>query len=470
MIDTAKSNKIDLLSKEMNLNHEILMFKDVDINTSKINMRMMLRGEKIIKKYKFINFNLNELNKNIKEKKIMDFPYKSKLVFNYNLTNDKNTVSLFIKDAKLNREFKKTKSIFETNEDDDENCEEESEDSQHEKKDSDKDIKQIQKNTEKIIENKNIDKNEKTANIEKNLTFRQRLSIFEKQGNIPKNNTMNKPQIKNENLNKQNNEKKKDFQLKLQQYENQNMLIINGIKRNQTIKLNNNQYNELHNIKKSVNNTKKNDPMKIDNINEIENVKINKENENKIDKDINGKKELKNSYINNNSSDINKNNITRTNQRTKTHITTDNSNKLKSKILKDQNENINSNKTNENEISDKITENKYEQVLTGKKIDISKEKNIDSFCNSFFVCSFPYKNGKILENSKNYRSICNHPMCGKLVSMEPEILFKYPPNDIKDLDLNNLSSSICFPTGIKICYNQERRNIIIWLYIIFIGN
>ena len=251
----------------MNLNHEILMFKDVDINTSKINMRMMLRGEKIIKKYKFINFNLNELNKNIKEKKIMDFPYKSKLVFNYNLTNDKNTVSLFIKDAKLNREFKRTKSIFETNEDDDENCEEESEDSQHEKKDSDKDIKQIQKNTEKIIENKNIDKNEKTANIEKNLTFRQRLSIFEKQGNIPKNNTMNKPQIKNENLNKQNNEKKKDFQLKLQQYENQNMLIINGIKRNQTIKLNNNQYNELHNIKKSVNNTKKNDPMKIDNIN-----------------------------------------------------------------------------------------------------------------------------------------------------------------------------------------------------------
>ena len=203
----------------MNLNHEILMFKDVDINTSKINMRMMLRGEKIIKKYKFINFNLNEL------------------VFNYNLTNDKNTVSLFIKDAKLNREFKRTKSIFETNEDDDENCEEESEDSQHEKKDSDKDIKQIQKNTEKIIENKNIDKNEKTANIEKNLTFRQRLSIFEKQGNIPKNNTMNKPQIKNENLNKQNNEKKKDFQLKLQQYENQNMLIINGIKRNQTIKL-----------------------------------------------------------------------------------------------------------------------------------------------------------------------------------------------------------------------------------------
>jgi hypothetical protein len=129
----------------MNLNHEIIIFQDIDINFSKINMRMMLRGEKTIKKYKSINLNLNELNKNIKERKIMNFPYKSKLIFNYNLTNEKNTVSSFIKDAKYNRENKKTKSIFESNEDDDDNCEEESEDSQQEKKESDKEIKQIQK-------------------------------------------------------------------------------------------------------------------------------------------------------------------------------------------------------------------------------------------------------------------------------------------------------------------------------------
>ena len=64
-----------------------------------------------------------------------------------------------------------------------------------------------------------------------------------------------------------------------------------------------------------------------------------------------------------------------------------------------------------------------------------------------------------MDNSKNYRSICNHPMCGKLISMEPEIIYKYPPNDISDLELNNLSASICFPTGIKICYNQERRSL-----------
>ena len=72
----TKTNKIDLLSKEMNLNHEIITFKDVDISSSKIYIRMMLRGEKIIKKYKKINLDLNELCKNIKEKKNMNFPYK----------------------------------------------------------------------------------------------------------------------------------------------------------------------------------------------------------------------------------------------------------------------------------------------------------------------------------------------------------------------------------------------------------
>ena len=42
--------------------------------------------------------------------------------------------------------------------------------------------------------------------------------------------------------------------------------------------------------------------------------------------------------------------------------------------------------------------------------------------------------------------------------MEPEIIFKYPLKDSQDLELNNVCSSICFPSGIKVCYNQERRS------------
>ena len=433
----------------MNLNHEIIIFQDIDINTSKINMRMMLRGEKTIKKYKSINFNLNELNKNIKERKIMDFPYKSKLVFNYNLTNEKNTVSSFIKDAKYNRDNKKTKSIFESNEDDDDNCEEESEDSQQEKKESDKEIKRIQNKKIEI----NINNNEQPINADKNLSFKQRLSLFEKQKNeIGKNNII-KSQIKNENLNKEKNETNKNFQLKIQQSEKQ--ILINDNKRHKTVRIIN-KMNELNGNNKNMINFQKNESLKKENINEIGKEIQEKEKENKIDKNISEKTELKNSNIRKDSTEINNNKNIRTNQRTKTNIVKDNSSIiLKSKILDEKKETVNSNIINGNGNS----ENQSEQVLTGKKIDISKEKNNESFCNSFFICSFPYKKGKILENSKNYRSICNHPICGKLLSMEPEILFKYPPNDTDDLELNNLSSSICFPTGIKICYNQERRSI-----------
>ena len=41
--------------------------------------------------------------------------------------------------------------------------------------------------------------------------------------------------------------------------------------------------------------------------------------------------------------------------------------------------------------------------------------------------------------------------------MESAIIYKYPIKDSKNLELNNFCASICFPTGIKVCYNQDRR-------------
>ena len=89
-------------------------------------------------------------------------------------------------------------------------------------------------------------------------------------------------------------------------------------------------------------------------------------------------------------------------------------------------------------------------------IDLKETNNIESFCKYFFICSFPYNNGKIIENSQNYMSTCGHQNCSKLLSFEPVITYKYPLDD-NDLELDNLSASICFPTGIKLCYNQERN-------------
>ena len=436
----------------MNLNHEIITFKDVDILSSKIYMRMMLRGEKNIKKYKQINLKLNELCKNNKEKKIMNFPYRSKLVFNYNLTNDKNKIAQFINEVKYNRDYKKGKSIFESNEDDDENCEEESEDStkeKEEKKDSNKSINRMKTN-----ENKDIAK-AKTNNINnrdnKILSFRQRLSFFEKKENVPKINTITKPEIKINKINNAENNKNKEFQLKIQQMQN---LINNKRKATQTMKNPNNQ-NTPDDYNKNIINSNNHEILKNENIIKKEEIKINEEDYNNSDKNaikensnidnhgIKIEKEINNNVNNNN------NIIPKINRGPKKNTTIEkNPLELKSKILQEKNDDdINLNNINS------------DQNLTQHKINIYKEQNLESFCNSFFICSFPYKNGKIIENSKNYRSSCNHPPCSRLISMEPEIIFKYPPNDINDLELNNLSASICFPTGIKICYNQERRNI-----------
>ena len=90
---------------------------------------------------------------------------------------------------------------------------------------------------------------------------------------------------------------------------------------------------------------------------------------------------------------------------------------------------------------------------------IVKETNFNSFCSGFFISSFPYKNGKVIAGSKNLMSLCNHIRCSKLEAMEPEIIYKYPLEDTKKLEINNLNASICFPNGIKVCYNQEKENI-----------
>jgi len=431
----------------MNLNHEIITFKDVDIPTSKIYMRMMLRGEKNIKRYKQVNLNLTELSINIKEKKIMNFPYRSKLVFNYNLTKDKNIVAQFINEVKYNREYKKTKSIFESNEDDDENCEEESEDSikeKEEKKDSNKKINQMKNNYNKDIENKNDNANKNDdANKNNNLSFRQRLSIFEKNPNNPRKNTIAKPEMKIKKFNKN---QSTELSLKVQNLEK--MINVTKRKATQVIKIPNNQ-NLLTNSEQNIINLQKLEKEKNENINKIEGIKSEKIKD--INQEKNNIKEKSNIVSNDkrNEKEIN-NNMPKIIRGPKKNTTIEKADLLKSKILQkngtDDDINFNNN-------------NNSDQTLNPQKIDIYKEQNIESFCNSFFICSFPYKNGKGLENSKKFRSACNHPTCGRLISMEPEIIFEYPKNDLNDLELNNLSASICFPTGIKICYNQERRNI-----------
>ena len=98
----------------------------------------------------------------------------------------------------------------------------------------------------------------------------------------------------------------------------------------------------------------------------------------------------------------------------------------------------------------------YDSYLKNNK----KNKNRETFCEGFFISSFPKKDGQVIEKSQSFPAICGHKECSSLPSMKPEIIMRYPLEDTKTLELNNLAATICFPTGIKVCYNEDNQDII----------
>ena len=106
-----------------------------------------------------------------------------------------------------------------------------------------------------------------------------------------------------------------------------------------------------------------------------------------------------------------------------------------------------------------ITYDKYLSKLSSqnkKEYELERE----SFCEGFFIASFPQKNGQVIENSQSFPSPCGHSECSELPAMKPEIIVRYPLIDTKTLELNNLAATICFPTGIKVCYSEESPSMI----------
>lgn len=78
-----------------------------------------------------------------------------------------------------------------------------------------------------------------------------------------------------------------------------------------------------------------------------------------------------------------------------------------------------------------------------------------SFCEGFFITGISRDKAGVIENSEHYVPICGHQLCKSLPAMQPEILYRYPKNDTKSLEINSVAASICFPNGIKICYEED---------------
>ena len=120
---------------------------------------------------------------------------------------------------------------------------------------------------------------------------------------------------------------------------------------------------------------------------------------------------------------------------------------------------------NENEFAEKeifldgITYDNYLSKLSSQNKK-EHESGRESFCEGFFIASFPQKEGQVIENSQSFPSPCGHSECSLLPAMKPEIIVRYPLKDTKTLELNNLAATICFPTGIKVCYSEDNPSLI----------
>ena len=153
-------------------------------------------------------------------------------------------------------------------------------------------------------------------------------------------------------------------------------------------------------------------------------------------------------------------NITRTfttqiDSKTKKKITSD----LGFEILDTLDEEIQPSSTMNTSIESSLPENllesiNYEVYLSELKSG-KKEYSHETFCEGFFLASFPKKNGQVIEKSSKFPASCGHQECSELPSMKPEIILKYPLKNTKNLEFNNLAATICFPTGIKMCYSEE---------------
>ena len=112
---------------------------------------------------------------------------------------------------------------------------------------------------------------------------------------------------------------------------------------------------------------------------------------------------------------------------------------------------------------------KYSAFL--KKVKLSRTKiERETFCEGFFIASFPYTKAEVIENSQSFPSPCGHKQCSTFPAMKPEIIMRYPLTDSKNLELNNLAATICFPTGIKVCYSEEEPTSMIDDYLTTITN
>ena len=110
-------------------------------------------------------------------------------------------------------------------------------------------------------------------------------------------------------------------------------------------------------------------------------------------------------------------------------------------------------------INQNIDSNKIEYITLDNTISVNSKTKTNSFCKAFFISSFSKTNSKIINGSEGKQADCGHEECSQLPSFDPEIIYKYPGKDSKELEINNILASISFPNYIKVCYSDDEDKI-----------
>ena len=299
---------------------------------------------------------------------------------------------------------------------------------------------EIKDNTEKEnkeIKEKNIKIDKEKKNIEgKNNT--QKINSIEIMDKSYKssNKALNKINIEDNkfdiksminNLNNFSNKQKNQNDLILRRSE----VINHKPKENKENSNKKSEYNKDKDITEQIAYTNNKNPMKNNDID-----KNNKNSSTKIDKKNDNSKNDNNYY-----------NINKT--RTEPNISL----RTTSEILTPSSL-LNSHK--ENDFS--IDLNNTKEIFLSKEIHPESDIN-ETFTMAFFISTFNFKQPKVIDKSDELAADCGHSFCSSLPAIVPEIFARYPEKDTKDFEISDLGASICFPNGIKICFEKNEMHV-----------
>ena len=439
IIQKTKTNeKINTLNKSKTL------VKEEDKNVIKLQ-----NNSKITK-----NFTINEnTNESINNKKPMENNQinnnqnsikKQLLLFENKEKNDskKNDINKnVIKDAQKNNTYQKNNNSN-TN--------------------KNNNVQQFLTEEKKDITNQSEFKNQ----INNSNSLKNRLNIFEpNQKNNENKDIKNKDKIEKDNKQKMNIDKQnKDISsinqkinsIEIKEKSNNKLSIKNKIEENNTD-------NKITNINNNISDNNIIIKDSLDKKPEIQENKISDfKNEEKESKENEDKKKIKDKTKNNliiqkNSNknltiidDINKDN----NKQNQNNIIKNNSiNEIKT--INSENILKKSSSKNISQVSN--TSNNNNIFLKNEKI--SESVINDTFCIGFFMVSFNFNKPKIIENSDKLMADCNHTFCSSFPAISPDIYARYPEKDTDDFEISELGASICYPNGIKLCFEKNEMHI-----------